>query len=123
MRSSWNEVLILDSFKKNIKEYYVINKLAIFAAYLDVVHNKYEKICKKEPILKEYYTKLITSSLENSNSDFCLEKKLISDNKKLTSSGVFDMLCSALSHVDKSEIAEQYKLAFKEQSAKIKERF
>lgn len=102
LRAAWREVLICDSFINNVKEMYVVDKVAEFAAHLHHCCKLMDAMFKKEPVLVSYYG---SWRLNQEFRDW-----------------VFVMLCDKLPHIDKEVVATRYKDVYSKTIKQLKEK-
>lgn len=80
LRNAMREAVICESFHKNIKPEYVINVYGVLQAHLLHCHKIYAGMCKKDPILVEYFKNFSLDKEEINNFLFGFLKEKLEDS-------------------------------------------
>lgn len=70
LRTAMQEVIVCESFCKNIKPEYFINKTAVLQAHLKYAVSKMTDVYKKDPLLKEYFTDMMVDLTKDVQNNF-----------------------------------------------------
>lgn len=102
LREALRDFMILVVFFEDLKPDYFVNKAATLQYHLESVSHSFDKMCNKDPILKEYYSNI----------------KLSKEEIRIT---IFDYVCTNIKGMSNKEVSDAMKSVLVDLKNKHKE--